>query len=159
MPNVVVCALYKFVTLENYQEIKAPLLNFMLDQNLRGTLLLAHEGINGTVAGSRDAINALLAFLENDQRLAGVSVKESFVDEMPFLRTRVKLKKEIVTMGIEGIDPKRVVGTYVKPKDWNALISDPEVTLVDTRNEYEVQVGTFKNALNPNTESFRNFPQ
>ncbi len=159
MPNVVVCALYKFVTLENYQEIKAPLLDFMLDQNIRGTLLLAHEGINGTVAGSRDAINALLAFLENDQRLAGVSFKESFVDEMPFLRTRVKLKKEIVTMGVEGIDPKRVVGTYVKPKDWNALISDPDVTLVDTRNEYEVQVGTFKNALNPNTESFRNFPQ
>lgn len=159
MPNVVVCALYKFVTLENYQEIKAPLLNFMLDQNLRGTLLLAQEGINGTVAGSRDAINALLAFLENDPRLAGVSFKESFVDEMPFLRTRVKLKKEIVTMGVEGIDPKRVVGTYVKPKDWNALISDPDVTLVDTRNEYEVQVGTFKNALNPSTESFRDFPQ
>jgi len=159
MSNVVVCALYKFVTLEDFPEIKAPLLNFMLDNHVRGTLLLAHEGINGTVAGSRDAINALLAFLQNDQRLAGVSFKESFVDEMPFLRTRVKLKKEIVTMGVEGIDPKRVVGTYVKPKDWNALISDPGVTLVDTRNEYEVQVGTFKNALNPNTESFRNFPQ
>jgi UPF0176 protein len=159
MPNVVVCALYKFVTLEDYQEIKAPLLNFMLAHDIRGTLLLAHEGINGTVAGSRDAINALLAFLRNDPRLAQVSYKESFVDEMPFLRTRVKLKKEIVTMGVEGIDPKRVVGTYVKPKDWNALISDPDVILVDTRNDYEVQVGTFKHALNPNTESFREFPQ
>ncbi len=159
MQNVVVCALYKFVTLEDYQKIKAPLLNFMLDQDLRGTLLLAHEGINGTVAGSRDAINALLAFLGNDPRLAQVSYKESFVDEMPFLRTRVKLKKEIVTMGVEGIDPKRVVGTYVQPKDWNALISDPDVLLVDTRNDYEVQVGTFKHALNPNTESFREFPQ
>lgn len=159
MPNVVVCALYKFVTLEDYQEIKAPLLNFMLAHDLRGTLLLAHEGINGTVAGSRDAINALLAFLRNDPRLAEVSYKESFVDEMPFLRTRVKLKKEIVTMGVEGIDPKRVVGTYVKPKDWNALITDPDVILVDTRNDYEVQVGTFKHALNPNTDSFREFPQ
>ncbi len=159
MPNVVVCALYKFVTLEDYQEIKAPLLNFMLEQDLRGTLLLAHEGINGTVAGTREAINALLAFLANDPRLAEVSYKESFVEEMPFLRTRVKLKKEIVTMGIEGIDPKRVVGTYVKPKDWNALISDPDVLLVDTRNDYEVQVGTFKHAMNPNTESFREFPQ
>jgi UPF0176 protein len=159
MPNVVVCALYKFVTLEDYQEIKAPLLNFMLEQDLRGTLLLAHEGINGTVAGSRDAINALLSFLGNDPRLAEVSYKESFVDDMPFLRTRVKLKKEIVTMGVEGIDPKRVVGTYVQPKDWNALISDPDVILVDTRNDYEVQVGTFKHALNPNTESFREFPQ
>jgi len=131
MPNVVVCAMYKFVTLEDYQNIKAPLLNFMLAYDLRGTLLLAHEGINGTVAGSRDAVNALLAFLGNDPRLAEVSYKESFVDEMPFLRTRVKLKKEIVTMGVEGIDPKRVVGTYVKPKDWNALISDPDVLLVD----------------------------
>lgn len=159
MPNVVVCALYKFVTLEDYQEIKTPLLNFMLAQDLRGTLLLAHEGINGTVAGSRDAVDALLVFLGNDSRLADVSYKESFVDEMPFLRTRVKLKKEIVTMGVEGIDPKRVVGTYVKPKDWNALISDPDVILVDTRNDYEVQVGTFKHALNPNTESFREFPQ
>jgi UPF0176 protein len=159
MPNVVVCALYRFVTLEDYQEIKVPLLNFMLEKDLRGTLLLAHEGINGTVAGSRDAINALLAFLGNDPRLAKVSCKESFVDEMPFLRTRVKLKKEIVTMGVEGIDPKRVVGTYVQAKDWNALISDPDVLLVDTRNDYEVQVGTFKHALNPNTESFREFPQ
>lgn len=159
MANVVVCALYKFVTLEDYQDIKPPLLNFMLAQDLRGTLLLAHEGINGTVAGTRHAVNALLAFLGNDPRLANVSYKESFVDEVPFLRTRVKLKKEIVTMGVEGIDPKRVVGTYVKPKDWNALISDPNVLLVDTRNDYEVQVGTFKHALNPNTESFREFPQ
>ncbi len=159
MSNVVVCALYKFVTLEDYPEIKTPLLHFMLEQNVRGTLLLAHEGINGTVAGSRKAINALLEFLQSDERLADVSFKESFVDEMPFLRTRVKLKKEIVTMGVEGIDPQRVVGTYVKPNDWNALISNPEVTLVDTRNEYEVQVGTFKNALNPSTDSFREFPQ
>ena len=159
MPKVVVCALYKFVTLDDYQEVKAPLLNFMLDQHIRGTLLLAQEGINGTVAGSRDAITALLSFLRNDIRLAELSYKESFVDEMPFLRTRVKLKKEIVTMGVEGIDPKRVVGTYVKPKDWNALINDPDVILVDTRNDYEVQVGTFKNALNPDTESFREFPQ
>jgi len=159
MPKVVVCALYKFVTLDNYQEIKSPLLNFMLDLHIRGTLLLAHEGINGTVAGPRESVNALLAYLSKDPRLAGVSYKESFVDEMPFLRTRVKLKKEIVTMGIEGIDPKRVVGTYIKPKDWNALISDPDVILVDTRNDYEVQVGTFKYARNPNTESFREFPQ
>lgn len=159
MAKVVVCALYKFVTLENFQEIKAPLLSFMLEQNIRGTLLLAQEGINGTVAGSRNEIDALLAYLQQDSRLAGVSFKESFVDEMPFLRTRVKLKKEIVTMGVQGIDPKRSVGTYVKPKDWNALISDPDVTLIDTRNEYEVQVGTFENAVNPSTDSFREFPK
>ncbi len=158
MSQIVVCALYKFVSLEDYQQIKPPLLDFMLERTVRGTLLLANEGINGTVAGSREAIDALLTYLRNDQRLAELSYKESYVDEMPFLRTRVKLKKEIVTMGVEGIDPKRVVGTYVKPKDWNALISDPDVILVDTRNDYEVQVGTFKNALNPNTESFREFP-
>jgi len=127
--------------------------------NVRGTLLLAHEGINGTVAGSRADIDALLEFLQKDERLANISFKESFVDEMPFLRTRVKLKKEIVTIGVEGIDPKRSVGTYVKPKDWNALISDPDVVVVDTRNDYEVLVGTFKNALNPDTESFRQFPK
>ncbi|MDH5357261.1 MAG: rhodanese-related sulfurtransferase [Gammaproteobacteria bacterium] len=158
MPQIVVCALYKFVTLENFQELKAPLLNFMLKQHVRGTLLLAHEGINGTVAGTREAIDSLLTYLRADKRLKEISYKESFTDDMPFLRTRVKLKKEIVTMGVDDIDPKQVVGTYVKPKDWNALISDPEVLLVDTRNDYEVKVGTFKNALNPNTESFREFP-
>jgi len=159
MAKIVVCAMYKFITLDDYQDIKQPLLDFMLAHTVRGTLLLASEGINGTVAGSREDIDALLDYLKQDARLATISYKESFVDEMPFLRTRVKLKKEIVTMGVEGIDPKRVVGTYVKPKDWNDLISDPDVVLVDTRNDYEVQVGTFKNALNPNTESFREFPE
>ncbi len=158
MSQIVVCAMYKFVTLEDYQQIKPTLLNFMLEHTVRGTLLLANEGINGTVAGTREAIDSLLNYLRSDPRLAELSYKESYVDDMPFLRTRVKLKKEIVTMGVEGIDPKRVVGTYVKPKDWNALISDPDVVLVDTRNDYEVQVGTFKNAVNPNTESFREFP-
>jgi len=159
MSQVVVCAMYKFVTLDNYVDLKPPLLDFMQSHNVRGTLLLAKEGINGTVAGSRKDIDALLNTLRSDERLAELSYKESFTEEMPFLRTRVKLKKEIVTMGVEGIDPKHVVGTYVKPKDWNALISDPDVVLVDTRNDYEVQVGTFKNALNPDTESFREFPQ
>ena len=158
MAQTVVCALYKFVTLDNYQDLKQPLLDFMLEQAVRGTLLLAREGINGTVSGSRESIDALLHFLQKDERLAGVSYKESFTDEMPFLRTRVKLKKEIVTMGVGGIDPNHIVGTYVKPKDWNALISDPDVLLVDTRNDYEFQVGTFQNAVNPDTESFREFP-
>ncbi len=159
MQNVVVCALYKFITLENFEEIKAPLLKVMLDNDVRGTLLLAKEGINGTVAGSQANIDALLEWLAKDPRLTGIVHKESYDNEMPFYRTKVKLKKEIVTMGIEGIDPKQVVGTYVKPKDWNALISDPDVVLVDTRNNYEVEIGTFKNAVNPNTVSFREFPK
>ena len=120
----VVCAMYKFVTLNDFELLQKPLLDEMLRLDVKGTLLLANEGINGTVAGSREGIDALLDYLRRDERLADVGTKESFDDEMPFYRTKVKLKKEIVTMGVEGIDPKRVVGTYVKPKDWNALISE-----------------------------------
>ncbi len=156
---IVVCAMYKFVTLENFQQIRQPLLEVMEANEVRGTLLLAQEGINGTVAGTREGIDALHAWLAKDERLANIVYKESFDDTMPFYRTKVKLKKEIVTMGVEGIDPKQVVGTYVKPQDWNALISDPDVVLVDTRNDYEVQIGTFKGAVNPETETFREFPQ
>ncbi|MGZ8165762.1 MAG: oxygen-dependent tRNA uridine(34) hydroxylase TrhO [Methylobacter sp.] len=159
MSQIIVCALYKFVTLENYQSLRQPLHTVMESNQLRGTLLLAKEGINGTVAGSRQAIDVLLNWLRSDPRLADIDHKESLTDIQPFNRTKVKLKKEIVTMGIEGIDPKRVVGTYVNPRDWNKLISDPDIILVDTRNDYEVKVGTFKNAINPNTESFRDFPQ
>jgi UPF0176 protein len=159
MSQYVVCALYKFVALDDYQDIRQPLTQLLLDNQIRGTLLLAQEGINGTVAGSRESIDALLAWFKLDERLADVVYKESFNEQQPFNRTKVKLKKELVTMGVEGIDPRHVVGTYVKPKDWNELISDPDVVLVDTRNDYEVDIGTFKNAVNPNTETFREFPQ
>jgi UPF0176 protein len=159
MSQIVVCALYKFVTLEKYWLLRQPLHQVMEDNGVRGTLLLAQEGINGTVAGSRAGIDKVLAWLRTDPRLTNIDYKESYTDRPPFNRTKVKLKKEIVTMGIEGIDPRRVVGTYVKPADWNRLISDPEVLLIDTRNDYEYQVGTFKNAVNPKTESFREFPQ
>jgi UPF0176 protein len=158
MNPIVVCALYKFVTLDNYQSLRQHLYDVMDANKVRGTLLLANEGINGTIAGSRIAINNVLTWLRNDPRLSDIDVKESFTDTLPFNRAKVKLKKEIVTMGIEGIDPKGVVGTYVNPKDWNSLISDPDVILVDTRNDYEFKVGTFRNAINPNTESFREFP-
>ena len=159
MNQIVVCALYKFVTLENFQGLRQPLHNVLEANQVRGTLLLANEGINGTIAGSRAGINTVLNWLRNDPRLSDIDYKESFTDSMPFNRAKVKLKKEIVTLGVEGIDPKRVVGTYVSPADWNQLISDPEVIIVDTRNDYEFKVGTFKNALNPNTESFREFPR
>jgi UPF0176 protein len=158
MPQIVVCALYKFVTLENFQALRQPLHNVMEASQVRGTLLLAHEGINGTIAGSRAAIDSVLGWLRSDPRLTDIDCKESFTDSLPFNRTKVKLKKEIVTMGVEGIDPKRVVGTYINPEDWNKLISEPDVILVDTRNDYEFKVGTFKNAINPKTESFREFP-
>ena len=159
MSNITVCALYKFVRLENFEQLKQPFLTIMENNNVKGTLLLAEEGINGTIAGSQTGIDNVLAYLEQDNRLSPISCKVSFNTENPFQRTKVKLKKEIVTMGVEGIDPTLTVGTYVKPKDWNALISDPDVTVVDTRNDYEVEIGTFKNALNPNTETFREFPE
>ena len=158
MPQIVITALYHFVILENYRELRQPLLDLMLENKIKGTLLLAREGINGTVAGSQASTDILLNWLTSDTRLAELRHKESYDDNMPFYRTRVKLKNEIVTMGVEGIDPNHVVGTYVKPEDWNALISDPDVTLIDTRNAYETSIGTFKNALDPATESFREFP-
>jgi UPF0176 protein len=157
--NIVVTALYHFVRLENYQELRQPLLNVMLENNVRGTLLLASEGINGTIAGNRIGTDNVLSWLRQDSRLNAFDSKESFTSEMPFYRTKVKLKKEIVTMGVEGIDPKHKVGRYVKPQDWNALINDPETILIDTRNDYEYQIGTFKNAINPDTNTFREFPE
>ena len=159
MSQIVVAALYHFVTLENYEQLRQPLLDFMLEHNVKGTLLLAEEGINGTVAGSQKSIERLLSWLKADSRLKDLRHKVSFDEEMPFYRTRVKLKKEIVTMGVQGIDPNKVIGTYVKPEDWNDLISDPDVVLIDTRNAYETAIGTFKNALDPETETFREFPE
>lgn len=155
---IVVTALYHFVRLDDHTQYRQPLLDLMEQHGIRGTLLLASEGINGTVAGTETAIETLLTWLKAQPPFAGLSHKESRCDEMPFYRSKVKLKKEIVTMGVEGIDPRHIVGTYVKPKDWNALISDPEVLLIDTRNDYEVGIGTFAGAVNPNTQTFREFP-
>ncbi|MBU3071470.1 rhodanese-related sulfurtransferase [Aestuariicella sp. G3-2] len=159
MSQFVIAALYKFVSLPDYQEMRDPLLEHCLQAGVKGTLLLASEGVNGTIAGTREGIDSVLNYLKADERLKELSHKESLDVEMPFYRMKVKLKKEIVTMGVEGIDPRRVVGTYVAPKDWNELISDPEVVVVDTRNDYEYELGSFKGAINPNTKSFREFPQ
>ena len=159
MSRIVVAVFYHFVSLDNYTDLRQPLLNQMLKNNIKGSLLLAREGINGTVAGTQPSIDRLLAWIRTDPRLQNIRCKFSYDEEMPFYRSRVKLKKEIVTMGIEGIDPNCSVGTHVKPSDWNALISDPEVTLVDTRNTYESAIGSFRNATMANTGSFRDFPQ
>jgi len=157
--SFVVAAMYRFVRLDDYEALRAPLHRVMLDNQVKGTLLLAREGINGTIAGSRQGIDAVMAWLRADPRLAPIEVKESLADDNPFYRTKVKLKNEIVTMGIDDIDPCHIVGTYVRPQDWNTLISDPEVLVIDTRNHYEYQIGTFERALNPETESFREFPE
>ena len=135
---IVVAALYKFVTLEDYVELREPLLKAMVDNGIKGTLLIAEEGINGTVSGSREGIDGLMTWLRADPRMVDIDHKESYCDDQPFYRTKVKLKKEIVTLGVEGVDPNKKVGTYVDPENWNALISDPEVLLIDTRNDYEV---------------------
>lgn len=156
---IIVAAMYKFVTLNDFRDMREPMLQFCLDQDVKGTLLLAEEGINGTVAGSREGIDALLAYLRSDARLSTLDWKESYHDEPPFLRMKVKLKREIVTMGVSGIDPNKVVGTYVKPRDWNAVVDDPEVVLIDTRNDYEVEIGTFRGAQDPKTVTFKEFPQ
>ena len=155
---IVVAALYKFVTLTDYLALREPLLEAMLANGIKGTLLIAEEGINGTVSGSREGIDGLLAWLKTDARFDDLDHKESYCDEQPFYRTKVKLKKEIVTLGVPGVDPNQRVGTYVEPQDWNALIDDPEVLLIDTRNDYEVAIGSFEGAVDPKTESFRDFP-
>lgn len=158
---LVVAALYQFVELPDYKALREPLLAHCTEHGLTGTLLLAEEGINGTVAGTRDGIDALKAWLNADGRFDRLEYKESAMppEGVPFYRMKVKLKKEIVTLGVPGISPKMKVGRYVKPEDWNALITDPECITIDTRNDYEYEVGTFRGAINPETKTFREFPE
>ncbi|MCC5791140.1 MAG: rhodanese-related sulfurtransferase [Legionellaceae bacterium] len=157
--QIVVSALYKFAPLPQYHSMREPLLSLMQSLDIKGTLLLAAEGINGTIAGRADAVRQVLEWLQQQPGLDGIGHKESFHDQAPFKRCKVKLKKEIVTMGVEGVDPLKVAGTYVKPQDWNRLISAEDVLTIDTRNDYEVEIGRFKHAVNPETTSFREFPE
>jgi UPF0176 protein len=124
-----------------------------------GTIILAHEGINGGMAGTPEDMRALYDYLKQDPRLLNLTFKESWDDLMPFEKAKVKLRKEIVTLGVPYIDPLKQTGIRVKPSDWNALIADPDVILLDTRNDYEVELGTFQRAINPKTENFRDFPE
>jgi UPF0176 protein len=151
-------AFYKFVTLPDFSERRAPLLTFCEQHQVKGIILLAQEGINSTIAGSPDDVHAVLAYLRQDPLLVDLQHKESFSDKPPFHRMKVRLKREIVTMGVPGIDPTHMAGTYVKPEDWNALIADPDVVLVDTRNDYEVALGTFTRAVNPHIRTFSELP-
>ena len=153
-----ICALYKFTRLDDFEEIQGPLKIFLESLNIRGTLLLAKEGVNGTISGDNDSIMKSLDYLQKDVRLVGLEYKFSYSEKPPFKRLKVKLKKEIVTLGVSNIDPIFSSGTYVKPADWNELINDPDVVLIDTRNNYEFEIGSFKGSINPNTETFREFP-
>ena len=154
MDSVIVASLYKFVTLEDYREFREPLLDACLTADVRGTVLLAYEGINATIAGSREGIDRIIAYLRSDPRLADLEHKESCDDHVPFYRMKVKLKKEIVTMGVTGVDPNKRVGAYVRPREWNNLVSDPEVFVIDTRNDYECDIGSFSDAVDPRTKNF-----
>ena len=156
-------AMYHFVSLPHFASLREPLLQFCVPRDIKGTLILANEGINGTIAGPEKSILELLEYLKNDplfeNNFKGLGHKESWSDKHPFYRMKVKLKKEIVTLGVLGVSPIKMVGQYVKSQDWNSIISDPEVILIDTRNDYEYAIGTFKNAVNPKTTAFREFPE
>lgn len=159
MEKITVTAGYKFVELLQYKKYQPLIRGFCEKSDIKGLVLLADEGINFTVAGSVEAIKAFKEFLQAIKEFSGIQFKDSFSKEVPFNRLKVRLKKEIVTLGKPEADPFKKVGKYVKPADWNALISDPDVTLIDTRNDFEVEIGTFKGAVNPKTKSFRDFPQ
>jgi len=153
-----VAAFYRFAPLRDYSDMRGPLQQSCKDLGLLGTILLAAEGINGTVAGSQRAMHRFMERLHSDERLAGMEFKLSFASEAPFYRMKVRLKKEIVSMGVAGIDPLAEVGNYVGPAQWNTLIDRDDVRLIDTRNDYEVHLGSFQGAEDPNTRSFRDFP-
>lgn len=153
-----VAALYHFAPFDNPAAVKPHLLEACRANGVKGTLLLAREGINGTIAGQQAGLDAVLAQIRNLPGCEALDVKFSTASDLPFHRMKVRLKKEIVTLGVPGIDPSRDVGRYVEAAEWNALISDPATIVIDTRNEYEVKIGTFKGALDPKTRSFSQFP-
>ena len=155
-------AFYHFVTLDKKNNIQEHIYNFCEANNIKGTILLADEGINGTISGKEKNIRDFLIFIKKEGLFNGVfsklEHKESWASKNPFYRMKVRLKKEIVALGVDGVSPTKNVGKYVKPEEWNNLISDPNTIIIDTRNHYEVDIGTFKNATNPNTSTFRELP-
>ena len=159
MTDIIVSAFYHFTRFNDPSALREPLATALRAQGLRGTVLLAGEGVNGTIAGSRTGIDEAMGILRALPGCRALEHKESTAETMPFYRLKVRLKKEIVALGVPDIDPVREVGTYVDPVDWNALISDPDVIVIDTRNDYEVEIGSFENAVNPQTPTFRDFPK
>lgn len=159
MTQFVVVTFYKFVDLPDYEALRRPYYEFCLAQDTKGSILLASEGVNSTLAGSRQGVDAVLAYLRADPRLADMRHKESSAEFNPFPRMKVRLKREIVNMGRPDINPNNRVGRYIDARAWNDLISDPDVLLVDTRNDFEFQMGTFQGAVNPQTAAFNEFPE
>jgi len=155
----VVAALYKFVLIEDCPALQAELRHICNRYGIMGTLLIAKEGLNGTISGTSSAIDKITAWLRAHRDFWDIDIKYSTHASMPFHRMKVRLKSEIVTMGKADILPSEQAGTYVEPEDWNSLISDPNVLVIDTRNDYEIAIGQFKGAENPHTTSFRQFPE
>lgn len=159
MKEIVIAAFYKFVPLNDFETMREPILATMQSMGIKGTILLAKEGVNGGFAGTREQMEAFYSFLRTYPAFVDLHFKETFDEKNPYEKSKVKLRKEIVTMGVDEIAPVDLQETYLSPDEWNALIEDPEVILLDTRNDYEYELGTFKNAINPNIENFREFPE
>ena len=159
MTKVIVAALYHFTKFSDYKKLQDPLRKICNSEGIKGSLLIAYEGINGTISGSRSGIDAVLKHIRSMPGCSNLEHKESFASEIPFKRMKVKLKKEIVTMGQPHIDPTLNVGNYIEPSDWNNLISQDDVIVIDTRNDYEVAIGSFDGAIDPETKSFGEFPE
>jgi UPF0176 protein len=154
-----IATFYKFAPISALKAKQQQILAWCQSQEVKGTIILAEEGINGTIAGSEKAIATVLTHLRSLPSLADLEHKESTTEKYPFVRLKVKIKSEIVTLGLPAVNPNQQVGTYVNPQDWNQVISDPEVVVIDTRNDYEIKIGSFKRAKNPHTQSFREFPE
>lgn len=157
---IVVATFYKFIQLdEDLELLRDRVLSYCQSQEIRGTILLAKEGINATIAGEEESISNFFQFLKQDERFADIEPKRSTTEKPPFHRLKVKIKSEIVTMGVEKIQPAITTGKHIDPQTWNEIISDSDVLVIDTRNQYEYKVGTFQNAISPQTDNFRQFPE
>lgn len=159
MNTIAIASFYKFIPLDDYEQLREPMLVKMREIGIMGTIILAAEGINGGFAGSREQMDEFYQFMRQDARFGDLNFKETYDEKIPFEKAKVKLRKEIVTMGVSGVDPLKVTGVYLSPTEWHELIQDPDVVIIDTRNDYEYELGTFKNAINPITENFREFPE
>lgn len=158
MKPYIVVNFYKFVPIPDYESLREPLLQSMVNNRIKGTIILASEGINGSFAGCREDLNHFIAELRNYPELAHLSFRENLHESNPFEKSKVKLRKEIVSLGVEGVDAKNNTGIHLSPEQWNELLQDENTVVIDTRNDYEVCLGTFKGAINPKTVNFRDFP-
>lgn len=156
--EIIIASFYKFIPLNDFESMREPMLTKMHEIGIKGTIILAHEGINGGFAGNSEQIKVFYHYLRSDSRFSDLHFKETLDKKNPFDKAKVKLRKEIVTMGIQNVDPNQNTGTYLDPNEWHQFIQDPDVIILDTRNDYEYELGTFKNAINPDIENFREFP-